>query len=507
MLYQKKKLCVCFIAFTLLFFPACKTGTPAYWPTEQWQTSTPEAQGIDSAQLVKMLAYIEKNRLDIDSILIIRNGYIVLDVPIYPFDSVSKHHLYSCTKSVVSTLIGIAIDKKFIRGVQQPVLDFFPEKSFQNMNEEKGNLLLEHLLTMSTGLKTRDNDLYGNEGMIAVQQTDDWVQYILDLPMTNPPGEVFDYSNLSSFLLSAIIQKATGVTAREFAEKNLYDPLGIKDYRWRENPQGITLGYSDLWLHPRDLAKIGYLFLNRGKWENTQIVSAGWVAEATKQHIRTGTFQEGYGYQWWIKSEAIYMALGHGGQYLFAAPEKNLVAVITSHLPDHSFGIPDVLFKYFIHPAFSSDKPLAENNQAREDLKNIVEKLQNPPPPGETQSAEIAALISEKEYILEENDLQVVSLIFFFNEDNTFLKIKYPDREETIEIGPGNQYAYSLLTSGDKVACKGNWEYEGTFCFSLVSIGNLLEETVTCIFEDNKVRLMINDRTNYHRIEGEVVEY
>ena len=126
---------------------------------------------------------------------------------------------------------------------------------------------------MATGLECRDSYIYRWQGLWETHRRKDWVRHVIDLPMLESPGTRFEYCNGASFLLSAILQKATGQTALEFGRKHLFTPLGIEDVRWRENPQGITLGSGDLFLRPRDMAKIGYLFLNHGQWHHRQIVS------------------------------------------------------------------------------------------------------------------------------------------------------------------------------------------------------------------------------------------
>ena len=314
------------ILFTLLVSCTAATPTPPptpqptpYWPVTDWRTSTPEAQGIDSVRLVEMLEYTLSKRYDLDSIVLIRHGYMVADVTFSPFTRDERHMLYSCTKSVVSALIGIAIEKGYIESINQPLLDFFPERRVENLNENKQAITLEHLLTMTTGLECRDSYAYNFSGLIEMHDSDDWVQYVLDLPMLNTPGTYFEYCNGASFLLSAIIQETTGLTAHDFAKENLFAPLGITDSYWEANPQGINLGYSDLYLLPQDMAKFGYLYLHEGVWDGEQIVPSAWIEASTQEHI-SSTLQDGYGYQWWVDDAGYYMALGYRGHFIFVLP-------------------------------------------------------------------------------------------------------------------------------------------------------------------------------------------
>ncbi|MBW2366122.1 MAG: serine hydrolase, partial [Deltaproteobacteria bacterium] len=218
---------------------------PDYWPTKAWRTASPESQGMDSNLLVKMLETIGEKKIAIHSVLVIRNGYIVLDAYSYPYDSDDAHNIHSCTKSVSSALVGIAIDKGYIKDVNQPVLDFFPMRVAKNLDADKKAMTLENLLTMTTGLECRDSALYNWRGLRQLRTSPDWVQFMIDLPMAEVPGTRFEYCNGASFLLSAILQEQTGMNALSFAKENLFVPLGISDVRWPSNPQGITVGYSD----------------------------------------------------------------------------------------------------------------------------------------------------------------------------------------------------------------------------------------------------------------------
>jgi CubicO group peptidase (beta-lactamase class C family) len=176
---------------------------------------------------------------------------------------------------------------------------------------------------------------------------EDWVAYVLDLPMIAEPGTVFEYCNSASFLLSAIIQETSGTDTLAYAQVNLFSPLGITEVEWQTNPQGIYTGWGGMRLEPRDMAKIGYLYLQNGVWEGEQIVHAAWVAASTAKYI-DATLQDGYGYQWWLTDEGLYMALGYAGQFIFVVPELDLVAVFVSDLPEEEFYTPQQLMESYI---------------------------------------------------------------------------------------------------------------------------------------------------------------
>lgn len=332
---------------------------------------------MDSEMLADMLETIEEQDSDVDGVVVVRNGYMVVDTAVYPFEPGSRHIIYSCTKSVVSALVGIAIDHGYIQDVEQPVLDFFPERTAANLAANKKAMTLEHVLTMSTGLKCQDSYLYRWRGLREMKQNKDWVQFVLDLPMLEEPGARFEYCNGASFLLSAIIQETTGMNALAFANEHLFGPLGITDVQWLSNPQGITIGWSDLYMTPHDMAKVGYLYLNEGLWDVEQVVSAEWVKASTREHI-PATLEDGYGYQWWVDDSGFYMALGYAGQFIFVAPEKDMVVVFVSHLSDNDFYNPQRLLEDFIIPAAKSSGSLPANPDGVAWLESRIEALANP---------------------------------------------------------------------------------------------------------------------------------
>jgi CubicO group peptidase (beta-lactamase class C family) len=375
--YPRRLLSLC-MAVALL--AGCAGATPkssSYWPTGGWRTSTPEEQGMDSNVLADMLETIQERNYDIDGVSVVRNGYMVADATVHPFDRDSRHIVHSCTKSIVSALIGIAIDKGYIEGVEQPVLDLFPERTAANLDANKEAMTLEHLLTMSTGLECRDSYLYDWRGLEQMQQSQDWVQFMLDLPMAEAPGTRFEYCNGASFLLSAIIQETTGMSALAFAEEHLFGPLGISDVEWPSNSQGISIGWGRLHMRPHDMAKIGYLYLNEGRWNGKQIVPAAWVAASTRKHI-SATLQDGYGYQWWVTDDGVYMALGYAGQFIFVVPEQELVVAFVSDLSDNDFYVPQILLNDFIIPAAKSSSPLPDNPGGAALLEARIEALTSP---------------------------------------------------------------------------------------------------------------------------------
>lgn len=352
-----------------------------YWPTQGWRASTPEEQGMDAAKLADMLESVKEKNYGIDSITIVRNGYAVTDAYFYPFQKGMKHIIHSCTKSITSALVGIALAKGYITDVNQPVLEFFPDQTFTNLDAHKRAMTLRDLLMMASGLECRDSYLYRWEGLYKMKASRDWVQHILDRPMAGSPGKKFDYSNGVSFLISAIIQKTTKMTTLDFATKYLFGPLGISHVKWRKSPLGIWLGWGEMWLRPNDMAKFGWLYLNKGRWEGKQIVLTSWVEASTRGHINATLFPR-YGYQWWVEPGKYYMAVGYAGQYIFIVPEKNMVVVFTSHLRPKGFYVPRKLLDHYIIPAASSSGALPANPQETARLDSLLKTFARAPAKG-----------------------------------------------------------------------------------------------------------------------------
>jgi len=319
-----------------------------YWPTEGWRFAASEDVGLDPVRLGEMLSAINEQGIGADSVMVVRDGHMVLDAYFSSFDEGRRHIIYSCTKSIVSTLIGIAHEEGYIESLDQRVLDFFPNVTVENLDAWKEEMTLRDLLTMTSGFDARDSYLYNWENLDRMHDAEDAVQYVLNLPMTEEPGTRFEYTNGVSHLLSCIITETTNKTALEFARERLFDPLGITDVEWSTDSRGNNWGYSGLYLTPHDMAKIGYLFLNGGEWDGEQIVSSDWVEEATSVHFHAGTLLDDYGFQWWVSPRGYYSAIGYRGQFIHVVPDLNLVVITTGHVDEDFTRIQSLLEEYVI---------------------------------------------------------------------------------------------------------------------------------------------------------------
>lgn len=303
------------------------------WPTLGWPTSTPEEQGLDSAHLDRAAQRAEK--MGIASLLVFRHGYLVHENYFGKTKASTRFSMYSVTKSFTSTLAGIAVDQGYISSIDTPVREALPNLVVKTTSPEKDQMTLRHLLTMTSGLDWEEGDpVYS-----AMYASQNWVNYVMDFPMSEKPGSKFLYCSGCSHLLSAAVHQAVKNDLPSFAELNLFGPLGITNYYWEDDAQGIPIGGWGLNLTARDMAKLGYLYLNKGQWNGMQILSEAWINAATKTQVETGD-DVGYGYQWWVDSEyKAYYASGRYGQFIYVVPRLDMIVVTTTLPPKDTWGI------------------------------------------------------------------------------------------------------------------------------------------------------------------------
>lgn len=313
-----------------------------YWPTKQWQTEDPAVLGMDPEKLLLLDSTIKSDYSNINGIVIVRNGYIAYERYYHGYGPEDTHHVASVTKSVLSALIGIAIDKGHIKSVDQKVLDFFPEYVPDTADGVKQEITLRHLLTMTVPYPFED----WHEPLDKLCEQPDWIQYTLN--MLGQKGKLgdFKYSTAGAHLLSAILTRTTGKNARDFANDHLFRPIGMKvipDYKmnsygfedlfgknvrgWVEDPKGNSTGGWGLTLSPRDMARFGFLYLNKGIWDNHQVISKAWIKKSISMNANN------YGFLWWLHQEDgifAYLAMGDGGNMICCVPDKDLVVTIAS---------------------------------------------------------------------------------------------------------------------------------------------------------------------------------
>ena len=476
-----------------------RTQSPEYWPTRGWRTSTPEQQGMDSERLADALELIRQHNVDIHSLLIIRNGFIVLDANFYPFQEGQLHDLASVTKSVTSTLVGIAIGQHKIASVSQPVLSLFPQRQIENRDERKARVTIKDLLTMTSGLdcRFRPHEITLSEMM----HSKDWVQFMLNLPMAAEPGSKYEYCSGGMHLLSGIISETTGVSAFDFAQRELFQPLGIRDVVWPSDPNGVTYGWGDLHLRSRDAAKIGYLWLNDGRWDDRQIVPAEWLQQATRVHSRAEWGDE-YGYGMWVyPSRDVYEGNGRGGQRLSVVPSKKLVVVMTGG----GFEPGDI--GKLIGAALKSDQPLPENGAGVARLAAAVVTVSKPPAPQDIAPLpQMARTVSGKTIVLENNPPGLKTLsITFTSQSNASVRITFADNRT--EVRPIGLDGVTRLSPGGRfnlpVGIKGSWEDKSSFVLEYDEVANINHYRLRIRFNADRIAIQLSEKTSGSEVQFE----
>jgi CubicO group peptidase (beta-lactamase class C family)/imidazolonepropionase-like amidohydrolase len=461
-------------------------------PTDGWPVATPESQGMDSAVLAEMLEHARERRLAVHSVVIIRHGRVVMDATFYPYDRGRPHDIASATKSVMSLLVGIAIDKGYVSRVTQPVRELLSLPPSVTFDSSKERISIEHLLTMTSGLNCGVEP--GEKELAAMRRSEDWTTFALALPMRAEPGTQYAYCSCNNHLLSTILSARTGESALAFARTHLFAPLGIKDVIWPADPRGRSHGWGDLHLHPRDLAKIAYLYLHRGRWNGRQIVSEHWVDQsiAPRVSVRDGV---GYGYSWWINTTrrpAVFEAVGRGGQRAAVVPDKDLVVVFAGG------GVNTDDLAPFLFKAIQSDAPLAVNNRGAGRLRRALDEVRRPPPARVPDPLPpLARAISGARYVMEPNllNLQHVSLTFSArSEARATLNIDH--REWSLPIGLDGRYRFSSTgPEGPPIAARGHWSSPSEFLLDVDTVANVNHFTFHMRFLERRVEIQVDEAT------------
>jgi|WetSurMetagenome_2_1015567.scaffolds.fasta_scaffold167140_2 CubicO group peptidase (beta-lactamase class C family) len=318
----------------------------------------------NSVILNSLVSKIEDNQYggEVHSLIIIKNDSVIFEKYFNGYSREKKHALYSVTKSFTSALMGICLQKGYISSIEEPILDFFPQYqgTIANYDSLKEKITIADLLTMRAGFSWDEWSIpYSNSDNLIFKMTNsnNWVKFVLDQPMAYVPGTHFTYNSGVSNILSAIITKATGKSAKTFAEENLFNHLGIKDLSWDNSATNVSVGGWGLSLRPIDMVKFGQLYLHKGRWNDVQIIPENWVEESIQPHCQANKWCD-YGYQWWRYGKAmerpdvlpvadVFFASGRGEQYIWVLPSYNAVAVCTAW-NDGQQKLEPVLWEYVV---------------------------------------------------------------------------------------------------------------------------------------------------------------
>lgn len=469
------------------------------WPTRGWQTSTPEEQGIDSAALAKLVAYGTGRKFD--SLLIARHGKIVLDAYYAPYSADIPHIINSSTKAVIGTLAAIAMKDGLLDGTEHRVLDFFPDRSFLNLDDRKKAITVQHLLDMTSGIDWREPTDGLPVTFFQMERSSDWTRFVLDLPVLDTPGEIFNYNSGNPHVLSAILTRLTGMSAEDYARAKLFGPLGISEWRWRRDPQGVSTGGNGLALKPRDMAKIGYLYLRRGEWEGKALLPPAFVEKASHAAIDMKLkFEPDFRYSnffWALPKRNVYMAVGYHCQVIMIFPALDMVAVTTAS-DFYSFGtVTDM-----ISGAVKSETALAPSPEGADQLASAVREVSTEKPSEVGVAPETAAAISGKVYTFRGNALGLKSLSLTLAGSQPRIDLEFFDRDPTAPprkvggpIGLDGLYRQGDMSPAGPSAAKGSWSDDHTFQLRRLILGaGLAEQKYTLSFDGGNLTVRGFDR-------------
>jgi CubicO group peptidase (beta-lactamase class C family) len=465
------------------------------WPTKSWQTSTPEEQGMDSASLARLIETVGTYKQD--SLMIIRHGKIVAEAYYAPYDTNISHDLRSVTKSVVSTLIAIALQRGILDGVDHPIVDFFSDKHISNVDENKKAMTIQSLLDMTSGIEWRERAYTPDETIMRMYASPDRTEFVLNQPMSSAPGTKFYYNSGNPYVLSALITKKTGQSAFDFAKKELFEPLGITSAQWgRVDAQGVTDGEAGLFLSPHDMAKVGYLYLHNGIWDGKQIIPPSWV-DRVKEGTVSATFGFHYSNLWWsLPEKGAYMALGRHSQVILVLPKLDVLAVMTGILRDDEVYSTSRLVDD-ISNSVKSDNPLPPDPIAQSLLAASVRQAATEKPNSVGGTPELARAISGKIYGFSDNELRLRSFVLNF--------FDAPSWEATTNSGaaggPIQRFSGPMGLDGISRrsppasygidAAKGRWLNQHTFALERRTLGHGETQTWTLTFEGNKAMVSL----------------
>ncbi|MEM8556885.1 MAG: serine hydrolase [Bacteroidota bacterium] len=339
--------------FTLLalLVSGCAQGQPAE-PTvaDGWAVAEPAAEGLDPDALAAAVTFIEQDEHDdFRGLVVARNGKLVAEHYFNGHGPDSLQDMRSAGKSVTSALVGIAIAEGLIAGVDAPVLPLFPAYApVLHDGADKQAITIEHLLTMTSGIAADADDPSSPGYEDRMWETEDWVRFVLDLPMSHEPGSAWVYSSASSFLAGAAVEEAAGQSLAAFAEDRLFGPLGIEQYRWLATPTGRTVAQGNLSLRARGMAKFGQLYLDGGRWQGQQVLPEAWV-RASVEPLYPVPWEnyDSYGYAWYTHTLTVEgrafrytIASGNGGNKIYVFPDERMVVAIQSAAYNTRYGHP-----------------------------------------------------------------------------------------------------------------------------------------------------------------------
>ncbi len=464
--------------------------------------ASPERHGISSTAL---LAFVEAADREIDqmhSFMLVRHGHVIAEGWWAPYDAETPHQLFSLSKSFASTGVGLAVAEGKV-SLDDEVLKFFPEEAPAEPSANMRSMRVRDLLRMATGHHT-DPSLSRDPPGVAPATT--WTKTFLAHPVPFKPGSHFLYNTPATYMCSAILQKATGMTLLDYLRPRLFEPLGFRNPTWPSSPQGITLGGYGLLARTEEIARFGQLYLRKGDWNGKRLLPAAWVEEATALQVANGSsprsdWDQGYGYQFWRSRHRSYRGDGAFGQYCLVLPRQDAVVAITAGVRDMQAPMNLVWEKLL--PAMNTDA-LPEDAAARRRLAEKLASLKVRLPAGEITTP-LAAKISGRWYRFPENERGLQAVALDFGAEGPALVARTAAGETRTRIGVGawtsgrGGFANGLertrgLPERPLVAASGAWSAGDVFTLKVLLCETPFAATLTFRFDGD--RLLLDSEQN-----------
>jgi CubicO group peptidase (beta-lactamase class C family) len=451
--------------------------------------SSPEEQGISSSAILSFLEAADKDIDALHSLMLLRHGHVVAEGWWAPYHAQAPHSLFSLSKSFTSTAVGLAIAEGKFR-LDDEVLKFFPEDAPAEPSNNLKAMRVSDLLRMSTGHQTEPGR----------KPDQPWTKTFLAQPVPFKPGTHFLYNTSATYMLSAIVQKATGTTVLDYLRPRLFEPLGIEHPTWEASPQGITVGGYGLSIRTEDIARFGQLYLQKGKWQGKQLVPEEWIDAATARQTSNGSspksdWDQGYGYQFWRCRHGAYRGDGAFGQYCIVLPEQDAVIAITSGVRDMQSVLNLVWDKLL--PAMKSSA-LASDEPARKKLEQKLKGLTLRTPEGAGAHPKVAG----KKYVFPTNDrkLESIKIESEGKDGDVTLVTRFNGVERRIACGHGawqkGRAAWGRFPE-QPAAASGAWTGDDTFTAKLCFYETPFTVTVRLKFSGEEVRCQAESNVGF----------
>ncbi len=459
-------------------------------PLAPWTESTPEAQGMNSGDLADALEFARRNEINIHSLTVVRNGVIVLDAYFYPYTRAMRHDVASVTKSVMSLLVGQATSDGYLEGVNQRIVSALPTASTVGLDPQVAQIHVGDLLAMQSGFRCGLSP--GERELSDMRTTNDWVAYALHLPMVAEPGTRFGYCSPNFHLLSAAIANATQRTTLNYARTRLFEPLGIDDVQWPMDRAGINHGWGDLQLRPRDMARIGQLMLQRGRWDERQIVPTAWIDSSLMARAMPNQ-NENYGFGWWLSRRVptLFEAIGRGGQRISVVPAKNVVVVMTGG----GFEPGDI--GAFVLRSVRADTALREDTDGEARLSEALRLIAMSPLPRAVTQSSTASKVSRREYRLVDNRLGIRSFTIEFSDSAVaIMRVQLTDGSALVQrLGLDGVYRVSSGEHGTASAGRAEWLADGHLRIEFNTLARINRYIMDAEFSGDSVRIAVTEPT------------